>query len=133
MTSLSAAAKPGPRGFRALIELFKLRMTAHILTTTVAGFYMASSIYFQWGLLGWTVLGTGLLAVSAFCFNQSMEVDFDRVMERTQKRPLPSDRLGVKAGYAAGVVTCLLGGAILYAEVNTLTALLGIPVRTRRT
>ena len=127
MTSPSlAVAKPGPRGFRALIELFKLRMTAHILITTVAGFYMASPLDFQWALLGWTILGTGLLAVSAFCFNQSMEVKFDRMMERTQNRPLPSDRLGVKAGYASGIVTCVLGSALLYAQVNTLTALLGI-------
>jgi protoheme IX farnesyltransferase len=118
--------KPGPRGIRALIELFKLRMTSHILITTVAGFYMASPIYFEWALLGWTILGTGLLAVSAFCFNQSMEVKFDRVMERTQNRPLPSDRLGLKAGYAAGIITCILGAGLLYTKVNTLTALLGI-------
>jgi protoheme IX farnesyltransferase len=118
--------KPGPRGVRALLELFKLRMTSHILITTVVGFYMASPLEFQWALLGWTLLGTGLLAISAFCFNQSMEVKFDRVMERTQNRPLPSDRLGVKAGYAAGIVTCFLGAGVLYAQVNTLTALLGI-------
>ncbi|MCD6024795.1 MAG: protoheme farnesyltransferase [Fibrobacteria bacterium] len=122
----SAVVHPGPRGFRALLELFKLRMTSHILITTVVGFYMASPLEFQWALLGWTLLGTGLLAISAFCFNQSMEVKFDRVMERTQNRPLPSDRLGVKAGYAAGIVTCFLGAALLYAQVNTLTALLGI-------
>lgn len=127
MTSIPSAVAPsGPRGFRALLELFKLRMTSHILITTVVGFYMASPLEFQWALLGWTLLGTGLLAISAFCFNQSMEVKFDRVMERTQNRPLPSDRLGVKAGYAAGIVTCFLGAALLYAQVNTLTALLGI-------
>jgi protoheme IX farnesyltransferase len=124
--SALSAVKPGPRGFRALLELFKLRMTSHILITTVVGFYMASPLEFQWALLGWTLLGTGLLAVSAFCFNQSMEVKFDRVMERTQNRPLPSDRLGVKAGYASGVIACLLGAAILYTQVNTLTALLGV-------
>jgi protoheme IX farnesyltransferase len=117
---------PGPRGIRALLELFKLRMTAHILTTTVAGFYMASPLDFQWALLGWTILGTGLLAVSAFCFNQSMEVKYDRLMERTQNRPLPSDRLGLTAGYLAGAVTCILGAALLYVQVNTLTALLGV-------
>ena len=38
-------------------------MTFHILITTVVGFYMASGIDFQWVLLGWTTLGTGLLAL----------------------------------------------------------------------
>jgi protoheme IX farnesyltransferase len=121
---------PNPKGrvgsIRALLELFKLRMTSHILITTVVGFYMASSVYFQWTLLGWTLLGTGLLAVSAFCFNQSMEKKYDGLMERTQNRPLPSERLGLKAGYAAGIVTGLLGSAVLWMQVNTLTALLGI-------
>jgi protoheme IX farnesyltransferase len=118
--------KPGPRGVRAQLELFKLRMTSHILITTVVGFYMASPVEFQWGLLLWTLLGTGLLAVSAFCFNQSLEIKFDRMMERTQNRPLPSERLGLKAGYAAGVVTLVLGSGLLFTQVNTLTALLGI-------
>jgi protoheme IX farnesyltransferase len=124
--SPSTSSKPGPTGLRALLELFKLRMTAHILITTVVGFYMASTLDFHWALLGWTLLGTGLLAISAFCFNQSMEVKFDRMMERTQKRPLPSERLGVKAGYASGIVTCLLGAGVLYLHVNPLTAFLGI-------
>ena len=48
------------------IELFKLRMTFHILITTVVGFYLASPPEFSWVLLGWTLLGTGLLAMSAF-------------------------------------------------------------------
>ncbi len=111
---------------RALLELFKLRMTFHILTTTVAGFYMASGDVFDWALLGWTWLGTGLLAVSAFCFNQAIEKKHDAVMERTQKRPLPSERLGLSAAYIAGALTCALGTALLLTHVNLLTAALGV-------
>jgi protoheme IX farnesyltransferase len=111
---------------RAMLELFKLRMTSHILITTVIGFYMASGVEFQWALLGWTVLGTGLLAVSAFCFNQAIEKRHDAVMERTQKRPLPSERLGLTAAYAAGAFTCLAGAALLWVQANALTASLGV-------
>ena len=110
--TIDSRAPGGPAKFggsaRALLELFKLRMTFHILTTTVAGFYMASSEMFDWVLLGWTWLGTGLLAVSAFCFNQAIEKKHDAVMERTQKRPLPSERLGLSAAYIAGALTCAL-------------------------
>jgi protoheme IX farnesyltransferase len=123
-----APASPGLRGgsVRALLELFKLRMTFHILTTTIAGFYMASSDQFDWVLLGWTWLGTGMLAVSAFCFNQAIEKKHDAVMERTQKRPLPSERLGVRAAYIAGALTCSLGTYLLLTHVNGLTAMLGL-------
>lgn len=110
----------------ALLELFKLRMTSHILITTVVGFYIASPVEFDWIKLGWTLLGTGLLAVSAFCFNQAMEKDFDRVMERTQNRPVPTGRVEVLTAYIAGALTCLIGALLLWHKVNPLTAGVGI-------
>jgi protoheme IX farnesyltransferase len=72
------------------------------------------------------LLGTGLLAASAFSFNQAIEKRHDAVMERTQKRPLPSERLGLTSAYVAGVATCLAGAGLLWAQVNTLTAALGV-------
>ncbi len=115
-----------PRGgARALLELFKLRMTLHILITTVVGFYMASPPEIAWGVLGWTLLGTGLLASSAFSFNQAIEQRHDAVMERTKGRPLPSGRLSSAAAWIAGGLTTLAGSWILWIHANALTALLG--------
>jgi protoheme IX farnesyltransferase len=117
----------GNRGdsVRALFELFKLRMTFHILITTVVGFYLASPPDFDWNLLGWTLLGTGLLAMSAFSFNKAIEKKHDAVMERTLNRPLPSERLGLTSAWIAGVVTTTVGTLLLWLQVNTLTAVLG--------
>jgi protoheme IX farnesyltransferase len=115
--------------FMALLELFKLRMTFHILITTLIGFYVGSPAPtdLDWfALLGWTLLGTGLLAVSAFCFNQAMEKDFDKVMERTQDRPIPSGRVQVPTAYLAGVLICLLGALLLWQKVNLLTSEIGV-------
>lgn len=124
---MSANPSTSARGgsVRALFELFKLRMTSHILITTVVGFYLASPPEFDWILLGWTLLGTGLLATSAFSFNQALEKKHDAFMERTQKRPLPSERLGLTAAWIAGAVTGGLGTVILWMHVNLLTAFLG--------
>lgn len=125
--TLNAPARnPGfGSGVRALLELFKIRMTAHILITTVVGYYLASPPEFNWLGLGWTLAGTGLLAMAAFSFNQAIEKRHDAVMERTQKRPLPSERLGVATAWIAGTVIAALGILILWAYVNILTALLG--------
>ena len=112
--------------FLGLIELFKLRMTSHILITTVIGFYIASPVEFDWVKLGWTLLGTGLLAISAFCFNQAMEKEFDSVMERTQKRPVPTGRVKVPTAYIAGAVTCGIGALLLWHKVNPLTSWIGV-------
>lgn len=110
----------------ALLELFKIRMTLHILITTLIGFYIGSGPDPDWGALGWTLLGTGLMAVSAFCFNQAMEKDFDSVMIRTQKRPLPRERIGLRTAYAAGAITGLAGTLLLWKLANPLTAILGV-------
>jgi len=47
-------------------------------------------------------------------------------MERTKKRPMPSDRLGIAAGYWVGIITGLLGTLLLAWKVNSLTSLLGV-------
>lgn len=122
-----SATTTSPRGgsIRALLELFKLRMTLHILITTVVGFYLASPPEFSWILLGWTLLGTGLLAMSAFSFNQAIEKKHDAVMQRTLNRPLPSERLSPAAAWSAGAATTALGTSLLWIFVNPLTALLG--------
>ncbi len=112
--------------FLALLELFKLRMTFHILITTLIGFYIASPADLDWFRLAWTLLGTGLLAVSAFCFNQAMEKDFDKIMERTQHRPIPTGRIQVPTAYIAGILTCAMGAVLLWQKANTLTAVVGI-------
>ena len=110
----------------ALLELFKIRMTLHILITTLIGFYIGSGPDPDWAGLGWTLLGTGLMAISAFCFNQAMEKDFDSVMIRTQKRPLPRERIGLHTAYVAGAITGLAGSFLLWKLVNPLTAMIGI-------
>jgi protoheme IX farnesyltransferase len=124
--SVKVRQQNGTRGPRALLELFKLRMTFHILITTVVGFYMASPPVIAWDVLGWTLLGTGLLAVSAFSFNQAIEKRHDAVMERTKGRPLPSERLSLTAAWIAGAATTLLGSALLWLHANALTAVLGL-------
>ena len=118
-----------PAGFgvrtRALLELFKLRMTFHILITTVVGFWLASPPIIAWEVLAWTLPGTGLLAAAAFSFNQAIEINHDALMERTQGRPLPSRRITPAAAWIAGALTALLGTWVLWTQVNGLTAFLG--------
>ncbi len=110
---------------RALIELFKLRMTFHILITVFIGYYMASTADIDWQRLWWTLLGTGFLAVAAFCFNQALEKNYDGAMERTQGRPLPTERLTLFTAYASGIIIGISGCWLLWRHANTLTALLG--------
>jgi protoheme IX farnesyltransferase len=98
-------------------ELFKVRVTALVVVTAWAGFYLGSmqsgigSIH--WGLLE-ALLGIGLVSASAAAMNELLERKIDSRMLRTARRPLPSGRIGFVHGLSAGMA-CLAGGALILA------------------
>lgn len=117
--------KPAPGLLRSFLELMKMRMVLNILLTTGVGFWLASTAEFDWSSLWHTLLGTGILAVGAFALNQAMEKEYDKRMERTRGRPIPTERVGQGAAYVFGVL-CLIAGTLhLWIRINALTAVLG--------
>ncbi|OYW04867.1 MAG: protoheme IX farnesyltransferase [Acidobacteria bacterium 37-71-11] len=113
---------------RAYPELTKIRLTGLVVATTAVGFLMAGGGRQEVSRLAWTVLGTALAAAGAMALNQVMEVGRDARMERTRRRPLPAGVLTARHALAFGVVVAGAGLAILAAEANTLTAVLGLTV-----
>jgi heme o synthase len=130
-TGLPETAAEGPRPardpgfFRSFLELMKMRMVLNILLTTGVGFWLGSPVEFAWDALWHTLLGTGILAVGAFALNQAMEKEYDKRMERTRRRPIPTERVGQGAAYAFGGLCLLAGTAHLWIRINALTACLG--------
>ena len=95
-----------------------------MLLTAAAGFYLGSGAHVDVRLLAHTLLGVALVAAGTNAFNQVLERDVDRRMRRTERRPLPSGRIGARAaGLFAGVIS-LAGVAYLALAVNLLTAAL---------
>ncbi|MGB5013933.1 MAG: heme o synthase, partial [Pyrinomonadaceae bacterium] len=60
--------------------------------------------------------------------NQWVERDIDPLMERTEKRPLPSKRVSPNEALFFGIVQCAVAEAYLLFLVNGLTAVLGLVV-----
>jgi heme o synthase len=110
-------AVPRPSLFADYQVLFKVRVTALVVLTAWAGFYLGSMrsgiATFQWGLLQ-ALLGIGLVSGGAAAMNEVMERKIDAKMTRTAQRPLPSGRISLPHGLAAGLV-CFAAGAILLA------------------
>jgi len=69
-----------------------------------------------------TLAGTALAAGGTLALNQYIERVFDSRMNRTRHRPLPSGRLHPSEALAFGLITTILGLAILWFAVNPLTA-----------
>jgi len=124
------------------LALTKPRVNLLVLMTTLIGFHLGTFGPLDPTLLLHTVMGTALVAAGAAAINQVLERDTDRLMRRTQSRPIPAGRLGMgEAGRfalslaAIGLVQLALGANLLAATVAFATiasyALVYTPLKRR--
>jgi len=109
---------------KAYSELMKLRLSSLVIFSSFFG-YMIAPGEIIWMQILWLSIGGALVTGAANSFNQIIEKDLDKIMERTQKRPLPDNRLTVKGAFIFSAIIALIGvGSLLM--VNILCASLGI-------
>lgn len=101
------------------LELGKFRLSGLVVATTASGYFMGAT-HMDPAVLGWTLSGTALAALSANSINQWIEIGNDSKMGRTMKRPLPSKRISPPHALAFGVSSGALGSAMLATQVNPL-------------
>lgn len=126
---MSIALHPAPGATATFIgdlrELFKFKVTAMVLITTWAGFYLGSldsgisSI--QRGLLE-TLIGVGLASAGSSALNEALERKSDAKMIRTANRPIASGRFSLAQGATLGLIAVILSGVWLLNTTNPLTA-----------
>jgi len=112
--------------WRDYLALTKPVIVVLLLVTTLAGMVVGAGEWPRAGLIAWTMLGGALSAGGASALNQYIDRDLDRRMQRTQRRPFPSGRLGEAEGLAFAVVLCVAGFYTLALAVNLLSALLSL-------
>lgn len=82
---------------RTYIVLTKPRIIELLLITTVPTMFVAARGVPGIWLMAATVIGGTLAAAGANTFNMVIDRDIDKLMERTQNRPLATGAIGVKA------------------------------------
>jgi protoheme IX farnesyltransferase len=105
-----------------LVTLTKPRLNLLVLVTTLGGLYLASPDGVPASLLLHTLVGTALVAGGAAALNQVWERETDRLMRRTNVRPLPQGRLSVTEGTAFGLSLTLVGLVELFVGANATAA-----------
>jgi protoheme IX farnesyltransferase len=131
VTHVVSLAMPGTWQRAAdFIALTKPRLNLLVVSTTVAGFYMASDRPLAASLLFHTTAGTWCVAAAAAAFNQVYERETDKLMRRTRRRPVPDGRLQPLAALrfawalaAVGLADLALGANLLAAGVALATLL----------
>lgn len=128
----------------AYAELTKPRITFLVVLTAAAGFCMGSAAGIDFARLLNMSLGIALLSSGLATLNQYFERDLDRLMRRTQARPLPTGKLLPAEAAVFGILLSIVATAYLAVLINPLSALLGIatfasylfvytPLKTRTT
>jgi protoheme IX farnesyltransferase len=112
----------------AYVELTKPRIAFMLVLTSAAGFYLGSTQGFNFVLFTNAMVGIALLAFGVATLNQFIERKTDTLMERTAKRPLPTNKISPNEALIFGITQCAVAELYLLFLVNGLTAALGLIV-----
>ena len=112
---------------RDYAELFKVRVSTMVLITAGAGLYLGSLRSgispFNPGAIK-ALLGITAVTCGSSALNQVLERKTDRLMHRTQDRPMAAGRIGLAHGLIVGFLLTFVGSLYLALSVNPLTGTL---------
>ncbi|TWE12689.1 heme o synthase [Rudaeicoccus suwonensis] len=117
-----------PRGqvIRDYVSLTKPRIIELLLVTTFPVMFLADrGIPSVWLILA-TLVGGSLSAGSANALNCYLDRDIDRLMHRTEGRPMATGVISPRAGLTFGLVLCAVSALWLGLLVNWLSAALSL-------
>ena len=108
---------------RAYVLFTKLRLSALVILSALSGYLFVGG---KSGISMFYLLVGGLLVTAASNgSNQIWERDFDKLMKRTQIRPLPTGKMSLAEAYIVVILTLLVGTLMLY-QLNYKSAVLGL-------
>jgi heme o synthase len=110
--------------FDDCMMLVKPRLSALVLLSTAAGFYLGSRGFMDLALLGDVLIGTAVVATGSSMLNQVLERKSDALMERTRNRPLATGRMTSGPVLYAGTLFSIFGLLFLALRVNLDSSLL---------
>ena len=112
------------------LQLIKMNITILVVITSYLGYYLGLRYenlmmieYEGWIVFLYLVVGTFISSSGACILNQYFEVEYDKKMERTKFRPLPTKEIDLNVALILGVLLSFLGPFILL-QINPLTSLI---------
>lgn len=109
---------------RIYLELAKWRVVSLMLVTVWVGMVLASATPLSIRLSLLTLVGIGLIAGGAGTLNHLLDQRLDRLMSRTQRRPLPQAKISSLHTFIFALITSLSGLMLICFFINPLTGLL---------
>jgi protoheme IX farnesyltransferase len=114
---------------RDYAQFIKLRLASLVVLSAAFGYVIACNQYYipiNWSQMLLLILGGFLVTGSSNGFNQIIEKNPDKLMDRTQNRPLPQDRMTINESFILAAITGIAGIFILWYFMNPLSGILGM-------
>ena len=108
------------------VQLLKLRLTLLVVFSAAITFAYAAKGQLKWTELLLMILGGILTTGSANSLNQIIEKDTDKLMHRTQNRPMPTYKLSTAEALTFAISIGVAGIFILTYYFNLITGILGL-------
>lgn len=110
---------------KSYFALLKPRLSFLVAFSSAFGYVLGfSGGGLNYVVLGFLSLGGFLVSGSAVTINQILEVEFDKKMDRTKNRPLPTGKISTNEAIVYAIVVGLLGLGLLFIYTNLLTTVL---------
>lgn len=109
-------------------QFIKLRLASLVVLSAAIGFVIGchtNNLEVNWSKMLMLIIGGFLVTGSSNGFNQIIEKDPDKLMDRTQNRPLPQERMSVNESFVLAGIMGIAGVAILWFFMNPLSGILG--------
>ena len=108
-------------------ELTKFRLTLSVVFSSFISYFLGATEinYIQ---LFYLVSGGILIVSSSNIFNQIIERDLDKLMKRTQNRPLPKKEITPKLALFLAIASCVIGLIFMYLINIKVAILAGISI-----
>ncbi len=104
--------------------LAKFRLSLLVVFSAVIGYIFGSNSFYNITHIFWLVLGGTLVTCASNAINQVIEKDIDKLMSRTQNRPLPTERMNATEAILAAGIMGVAGIVILTSFFNDLAGIL---------
>ncbi|MCB0696612.1 MAG: protoheme IX farnesyltransferase, partial [Chitinophagaceae bacterium] len=104
--------------------LLKPNLSFMVVFSSVIGYLLAPGIAFDLTNVAMLFIGGILVTGGANTINQVLEREGDKMMTRTQNRPIPQGRISVTEGWIIAVIAGVSGALLLAYHFNPLTGLL---------
>ncbi|MCB9224413.1 MAG: heme o synthase [Crocinitomicaceae bacterium] len=106
-----------------IATLMKLRLSVLVVISAIACYFFAGGSF---GIdLIYLTAGGFLITGASNGFNQVIEKDIDKLMDRTMNRPLPQGRMGVTEAIILSSAFGILGALLLF-QLNWFSGVLGV-------